>query len=275
MLQAAPRHVGDMQQAVDTAEIDEGAVVGDVLDRAFQDDALFQHAQGLFLQRRALAFEHAAARDHDVGPRAIEFEDLKTPPLADVAVQIAHRPDVHVRSGQERRHPDIDLETALDFAQDHAFNRSVSLKCPLQLAPDLELLGLGPRQHHRAVIGFGAVEINVDLVAFTHRDVAVGVNELGKRHLALAFVVDIDDDVIAGDEQDSASQDISLTGRVEAFLHQRLKFIVSSVCSVRQTFLHLWDLPRGIRSAHTNPYNRAIPDSSPAALPNPAVNFAY
>jgi hypothetical protein len=30
----APGHVGDVQQAVDTAQIDEGAVFGDVLDHA-------------------------------------------------------------------------------------------------------------------------------------------------------------------------------------------------------------------------------------------------
>ncbi len=124
--------------------------------------------------------------------------------------------------------------------RDYAFNRSIGLKGPLQLTPDLELLGLRPRQHHRAVIGLGAVEKYVDLVAFIHRDVAVGVNEFGERHLALAFVIDIDDDVIAGDEQDTAGQDISWTRRVEAFLHQRLKFIVSSVWCFEQTFLHLF-----------------------------------
>jgi len=43
MLQATPGHIGDVQQPVDAAEIDEGAVVGDILDRAFKDDALFQH----------------------------------------------------------------------------------------------------------------------------------------------------------------------------------------------------------------------------------------
>ena len=32
MVDAAPGHVGDVQQAVDAAEVDEGAVVGDVLD---------------------------------------------------------------------------------------------------------------------------------------------------------------------------------------------------------------------------------------------------
>ena len=40
----APGHVGDMQKAVDTAEIDEGAVFGDVLDHAVDDLTLWQVA---------------------------------------------------------------------------------------------------------------------------------------------------------------------------------------------------------------------------------------
>ena len=37
VVDAAPRHVGDVQQAVDAAEVDEGAVVGEVLDHAVDD----------------------------------------------------------------------------------------------------------------------------------------------------------------------------------------------------------------------------------------------
>ena len=133
----------------------------------------------------ALALDHAAARDHHVAARAIELENLEAPALADVAVQVARRADVHVRAGQKRRHADIDLQAALDLAQDHALDRGLVLKRPLELAPDLELLGLGVRQHHRAVLGLGALEIDVNLVAFLDRDVALVVEELGERHLAL------------------------------------------------------------------------------------------
>ena len=37
MIDAAPAHVGDVQQAVDAAEVDERAEVGDVLDDALAD----------------------------------------------------------------------------------------------------------------------------------------------------------------------------------------------------------------------------------------------
>ena len=42
MLDALPGEIGDMQQAVDATEIDERAVVGEVLDHALDDLAFLQ-----------------------------------------------------------------------------------------------------------------------------------------------------------------------------------------------------------------------------------------
>ena len=42
MLDALPRHVRDVQQAVDAAEVHERTVVGEVLDRALDDRAFLQ-----------------------------------------------------------------------------------------------------------------------------------------------------------------------------------------------------------------------------------------
>src|SRR5262249_19669158 len=57
MRHAAPRHVGDVQQAVDAAEIDERAVVGDVLDDAAQDLALGERVERVLLLLGVLLFE--------------------------------------------------------------------------------------------------------------------------------------------------------------------------------------------------------------------------
>ena len=45
MRQASPAHVGDVQQAVEAAQVDERAVVGQVLDRAGENRALFRGAR--------------------------------------------------------------------------------------------------------------------------------------------------------------------------------------------------------------------------------------
>ena len=54
---AAPRHVGDVQQAVDAAEVDERAVVGDVLDDAAEDLALGERVERVLLLLGVLLFE--------------------------------------------------------------------------------------------------------------------------------------------------------------------------------------------------------------------------
>src|SRR5712671_4548911 len=205
MLQAAPRHVGYMQQAVDTAEINERAVIGNILDRALEDDALFEHLERLFLERGALALDHTASRDHDVAACAVELENLETAALSDITIEISRGPQINMRPRQECRHPDMHLQATLDLAEDHAFDRGFVLERLFEFTPYLELLGLGVRQHHRAIFGLGAFEKNIDLVAFLDRDVAVVIQELGERHLPFALVINIDDDVVAGDQQNCAN----------------------------------------------------------------------
>src|SRR3989475_3403456 len=54
---AAPAHVGDVQEAIDAAQVDEGAVVGQVLHDAGEDGALLQLLEGVLLQRLPLFFQ--------------------------------------------------------------------------------------------------------------------------------------------------------------------------------------------------------------------------
>jgi hypothetical protein len=62
-----PRHVGDVQQAVDAAEVDERTVVGEVLDHAADDRAFVQVVEqlGALFALRVL-FDHGTARNDDV-----------------------------------------------------------------------------------------------------------------------------------------------------------------------------------------------------------------
>src|ERR1035437_2671859 len=62
---AAPGHVGDVQQAVHAAQVDERAEVGDVLDHALADLSALQGVDDRVAQTRALLFQHDAAGDHD------------------------------------------------------------------------------------------------------------------------------------------------------------------------------------------------------------------
>ena len=77
VVDAPPGDVGDVQQAVDAAEIDEGAVIGDVLDDAVEDLAFLERGDQLRALLGAALLEHGAARHHDVAARAVHLEDLE------------------------------------------------------------------------------------------------------------------------------------------------------------------------------------------------------
>ncbi len=77
MVDPPPGDVGDVQKPIDAAEIDEGAVVGDVLDHAVDDLALFEVLHQLLALLGTRLFQHRAARHHDVAAAAIHFEDLE------------------------------------------------------------------------------------------------------------------------------------------------------------------------------------------------------
>jgi len=66
MVDAPPGDVGDVQQPVDAAQIDKGAVVGDVFDDAREDLAFLEARHELGTLLGAALFEDGAARHDDV-----------------------------------------------------------------------------------------------------------------------------------------------------------------------------------------------------------------
>ena len=121
MTHALPRHVGDVQQAVDAAEVHERAVIGEVLDHALDDRAFLQALEQLLALLGELALDHRATRNHHVVALAVELDDLELEFLALEVDRIAHRTHVDQRARQERADVlDVDGEAALDLAGDAA-----------------------------------------------------------------------------------------------------------------------------------------------------------
>ncbi len=115
VVDAAPGHVGDMQQAVDAAQIHERTVFGDVLDDAVDDLALFERGDQLGTSLGAGLFEDGAARHDDVAAAAIHLEDLEGLRLAHQRADVADRTDVDLRTRQEGHGAvEIDGVAALD-----------------------------------------------------------------------------------------------------------------------------------------------------------------
>src|SRR5204863_4500621 len=104
--------------AVDAAEIDEGAVIGDVLDDAGEDLALLEAGDQLGALLGAALLEDGAARHDDIAARAIHLEDLEGLRRAQERCDVAHRADIDLAAWQKRhRAVEVDGEAALDSAE--------------------------------------------------------------------------------------------------------------------------------------------------------------
>ena len=155
-----------MQQAVDTAEIDEGAVIGDVLDHAFEHLPLVQVRDQLVALLGAGVFEDRAAGDDDVAAAAVHLEYLEWLIRAHQRCDVAHRADVDLAARQERHGPvEIDGEAALDPAEDDAGDPLAVLVGLLELLPRLFAACALAAERSLAPRGLEALDVDLDLVA--------------------------------------------------------------------------------------------------------------
>ena len=194
MRDAAPRHVGDVEQPVDAAQIDERAVVGDVLDHAAEDLALGQRVERVLLLLGVLLFEEHLAREHDVAALLVDLDDPHPQLLAAQRVEVADGTHVDLRAGEERADADVHREAALDPLDDAADDDLALGIGLLDFVPDLHLLGFFTREHHVTFAVLGALEQHVDDVAGLHGDLAGLVDELVDGNDPLGLVADVDND---------------------------------------------------------------------------------
>src|SRR5580700_6067423 len=188
MIDAPPGNVGDVQQAVDAAEIDEGAVVGDVLDHTVDDLALFEVLHQLLALLGAGLFQHGAAGDDDIAAAAIHFEDLERLLVVHQRRHVADRPDIDLRARQERHGAvEIDGEAALDLVEDDALDLFVVLERLLELAPAFLAARLVARQHGFTKGIFDAFEIDLNGVADLDLGIAAGPGKFAQRHAAFGL----------------------------------------------------------------------------------------
>src|SRR5215813_13715758 len=166
VIDAPPRDVGDVQKTVDAAEINECAVIGDVLDHAVDDLTFFEVLHQFLALFGARLFEHGAARHHDVAAAAIHFQDLEGLRLIHQRGDVADRADIDLAARQKRHRPvEVDGEAALDLIEDDALDLFVAVEGLFQLAPALLAPRLVTREHGFAERVLHPFEIDLDRIA--------------------------------------------------------------------------------------------------------------
>ena len=103
MADAAPAHVGDVQQAVDAAQVDERAELGDVLDHALAELADFERGEQLGFLLGPFGLDQGPAADDDISPGVVDFQHDALDRAADVIADVGRPADVDLAGRQERR----------------------------------------------------------------------------------------------------------------------------------------------------------------------------
>ena len=234
MVDAAPGDVGDMQQAVDAAEIDERAVIGDVLDDAVDDLAFFEVGDDLVALFGAALFEHGAARHDDIAAAAIHLQDLERLRHADQRRDVADRANIDLGARQEGHGAvEIDGEAALDLVEDDAFDLFVGLEGLFELDPAFFAARLVARDDRFAERVFDALEIDFDFIADARSRIAAMAGKFLEGNAAFGLQTDVDDRDIFFDGDDDALDDRTFESFVLAigFVEQSGKIITRRVNS--------------------------------------------
>jgi len=183
-----------VQQAVETAETEKSAVVGEVLDDALDDHALAQvlHLVGA---GAVFGFKNRAPRDDDIAAVAVEFDDLEFQFLAFQIGEVAHRAHVHQRAGQKRADAvEVHDETALDLVQQKPLDDVAALARLFKARPGADVARALARQQRLAEAVLKAVQRHFHDVALADLQFAVLVGELLDRNHALGLQPGVDDD---------------------------------------------------------------------------------
>ena len=213
MRQPPPRHIGNVQQSVDSAQVDESAVVGQVLHRSGQHRALCKLLHRLVALAGEFFFQHLLAADDDVAALLVQFNDANLDVLAFQGVEIADRPGVDLRAGQKcARAHHVNRQPALDPIDDANLNGRLVVVRLFNLVPGVETLCLLVRKIYVALFGVTLFDHHVNLVAGLESDITFVVLHLGQRHDAFGFQSDVHDKVVRVNTNDNALEDAVLIG---------------------------------------------------------------
>ncbi len=205
-------------------QVHEGAIVGDVLDHAFDDLLFLQrcHQRGAFLG--AAFFQNGTARHHDIAAAAVHLQDLEQLRLIHQRADIAHRAHVNLRARQEGHGAvEVDGEAALDAAKDHAGNAGDIVERLFQLDPAFFAAGLVTGQDSFTERVLNALKVNFHRIA--HLDVGGDARhgEFFEGDAAFGLQADVHHGEVVFNGDDGALDDLAFLGGLgfEALLQHR------------------------------------------------------
>src|SRR5690606_32605410 len=147
MLDPLPRHVSDVQQTVNAAQVNECTVVGQVLDDTLGFHTFLQGRQQRFALGAVFRFQNGTTGNDNVVALLVQLDDLGFQLIACQVSGVAHRTNINQGAWQDRTNAvDVNGEATLYLPVDDTLDHFLSFECLLQLFPGLGTLGLFPGQ---------------------------------------------------------------------------------------------------------------------------------
>ena len=196
VLDAAPAQIGEVQQAVDAAEIDEGAVLGDVFHVTFHLVAFVQRFHELRALGVELFFEQSAAADDHVAATSIQLGDANLDFRVHQVVEVGGRTKVVLRTRKKRAHADINDQAALDAIDDFAGDRFLGFESGFDFFPSAAAKHFLVREDNVAVFVLTGALYFDSGVRLRARN--VGLGELDSRDQPFGLATDVNDDAVLG-----------------------------------------------------------------------------
>ena len=161
-----------------------------------------------------LFFQQLLARGHDVAALLVQLDDADIDLVTLQAIEIAHRAQINLRTGQKgARAQNVDGQAALDAIDDARLDRSLIVEGLLDLVPGAQALRLLVREVDVALFGVAGLAHHGDLVAALNGHVAFVVLEFRDRNHALGLVADVDHHILRRDFQHGAGDDLLFVQR--------------------------------------------------------------
>ena len=223
MVDTAPGEIGDMDETVNTAEVDEYAVVGDVLDGSFENLTLLKLGDEFGPLLLLLGLEQSLVGYDDIAELLVDLDDLEVHGRIDIYIVVADRLDIDLGSREERLDAeDIDNHAALGTGLDEALDDIAGLVGRIDHVPGLEGAGLPVGEDELTLAVFGGLDEDFHLV--TDLQVRV-VTEFRSGDDAFALGADVHDDLSLVDRGDGSLDDLVLDDAGEGLVIEFFVFL--------------------------------------------------
>ena len=214
MVDVLPRQLGNVDQAVNTAQINECAEIDDGGHDAFANLALLELGQEGLAHFGLGLFEVLATGEHHIVAVLVELEDLGLDGLADVRGQVADATHFDQGCRQEATQTDVDDETTLDSFDNGAFDNAIGFFDLLDVAPSTLVLCALLGQNQTAFLVFLGDDKSLNSVADLDDFVRINVlldGKLAGGNDALSLVADVEQDLVVIDLDDGTFDQITIT----------------------------------------------------------------